>query len=226
MIDTRLTLPERDCAPRQRGLTMVIDPGLHTGRFEDAIDSVGEYIDMVKFGWGTALVTDQHQEVKVLIGEVERASGQERATAYRAFQDLLAAHEAVEELVLHPALMNVADGNSVVHDRVAEEHQATALLQQLEQFDIDDPRFAITFAELAKAVTQHAEAEEHMELTMLLPLVDDDVAGRMVAALQAVGSVADGLGYDGPLGPRGFAATLDAAKAEVAGRGLTESAGR
>ncbi|MBN9098562.1 MULTISPECIES: phosphosulfolactate synthase [unclassified Pseudonocardia] len=67
MIDTRLTLPERDCAPRQRGLTMVIDPGLHTGRFEDAIDSVGEYIDMVKFGWGTALVThDIKRKIDIL----------------------------------------------------------------------------------------------------------------------------------------------------------------
>lgn len=67
MIDTRLTLPERDSAPRRRGLTMVIDPGLHTGRFSDAVDSVGEYIDMVKFGWGTALVThDIKRKIDIL----------------------------------------------------------------------------------------------------------------------------------------------------------------
>jgi phosphosulfolactate synthase len=43
--------------PRTRGITMVIDPGLPTGAFTDVIDSHGELIDLVKFGWGTALVT-------------------------------------------------------------------------------------------------------------------------------------------------------------------------
>ena len=67
MIDTPLDLPAREAAPRQRGLTMVIDPGLHTGRFTDAIDSVGEYVDLVKFGWGTALVTrDIKRKIDVL----------------------------------------------------------------------------------------------------------------------------------------------------------------
>ena len=67
LIDTALTLPERSSAPRERGLTVVIDPGLFTARFEDAIDSVGEYIDMVKFGWGTALVTkDIKRKIDVL----------------------------------------------------------------------------------------------------------------------------------------------------------------
>ncbi|HEX3784356.1 MAG TPA: phosphosulfolactate synthase [Pseudonocardiaceae bacterium] len=40
-----------------RGSTMMIDPGLPTGAFTDVIESHGEYIDIVKFGWGTALVT-------------------------------------------------------------------------------------------------------------------------------------------------------------------------
>lgn len=39
------------------GLTMVIDPGLATGAFTDVIGSHGEHIGLVKFGWGTALVT-------------------------------------------------------------------------------------------------------------------------------------------------------------------------
>jgi phosphosulfolactate synthase len=39
------------------GLTMVIDSGLPTGAFGDVIASYGSYIDFVKFGWGTAVVT-------------------------------------------------------------------------------------------------------------------------------------------------------------------------
>ncbi len=58
MIDTSLELPERRLKPRSRGLTMVIDTGLPTHYFCDVIASFSELIDVVKFGWGTALVTD------------------------------------------------------------------------------------------------------------------------------------------------------------------------
>ena len=41
----------------QHGTTMVIDSGLPTGAFTDLIESHGHLIDLIKFGWGTALVT-------------------------------------------------------------------------------------------------------------------------------------------------------------------------
>jgi phosphosulfolactate synthase len=49
------------------GVTMVIDTGLPTGVFTDVITSHGEYIDLVKFGWGTALVTkDLDRKARIL----------------------------------------------------------------------------------------------------------------------------------------------------------------
>jgi phosphosulfolactate synthase len=46
---------------------MVIDPGMFTGQFEDAVDSVGEFVDFVKFGWGTCLVTkDIKRKIDIL----------------------------------------------------------------------------------------------------------------------------------------------------------------
>jgi phosphosulfolactate synthase len=67
VIDTPLRLPDRDTKPRQRGLTMVIDPGMFTGQFEDAVGSVGEFVDLVKFGWGTCLVTkDIKRKIDIL----------------------------------------------------------------------------------------------------------------------------------------------------------------
>ena len=46
---------------------MVIDAGLPTGAFTDVIDSHGELIDLVKFGWGTSLVTrDLNRKLEVL----------------------------------------------------------------------------------------------------------------------------------------------------------------
>jgi phosphosulfolactate synthase len=57
MNTTALTLPKRAVKPRANGLTMVIDGGLPLGLFTDVISLGAEYIDYVKFGWGTALVT-------------------------------------------------------------------------------------------------------------------------------------------------------------------------
>lgn len=52
---------------RSTGTTMVIDPGLPTAAFADVISSHGEFIDLVKFGWGTALVTrDLERKTAVL----------------------------------------------------------------------------------------------------------------------------------------------------------------
>lgn len=61
MIATDLDLPARSTKPRPSGITMVIDNGLPLGFFADAVASAASYIDAVKFGWGTCLVTDTLQ---------------------------------------------------------------------------------------------------------------------------------------------------------------------
>jgi phosphosulfolactate synthase len=63
-----LTLPERATKPRTRGITMVIDNGLPLRLLRDSIDSFGELIDLVKLGWGTALVTPRLDEKLSALG--------------------------------------------------------------------------------------------------------------------------------------------------------------
>ncbi len=50
-------IPTRPAKPRQSGLTMVMDKGLSTRQAEDMIDVSGEYIDIVKLGFGSSYVT-------------------------------------------------------------------------------------------------------------------------------------------------------------------------
>ena len=52
-----LDLPARPPKPRARGITHVIDPGLSAGEAEATMESVGDYVDLVRFGWGTAYIT-------------------------------------------------------------------------------------------------------------------------------------------------------------------------
>lgn len=57
MIQSALSLPSRPLKPRARGITMVVDGGLPLGALRDLVASAGAYVDFVKFGWGTALVS-------------------------------------------------------------------------------------------------------------------------------------------------------------------------
>ena len=48
---------ELGLAPRPGGLTHVIDKGLGPRGWEDVLETSGDFIDIVKLGWGTAYVT-------------------------------------------------------------------------------------------------------------------------------------------------------------------------
>ncbi|HWE66533.1 MAG TPA: phosphosulfolactate synthase [Acidimicrobiales bacterium] len=64
---TSLQLPQRAAKPRSSGITMMVDGGLPTAHFRDVVESGAEYLDYVKFGWGTALVTnDLSEKIHVL----------------------------------------------------------------------------------------------------------------------------------------------------------------
>jgi phosphosulfolactate synthase len=52
-----LNLPERSAKPRSHGVTHVIDRGLSISEIEGLIEVAGEFVDIVKLGWGTALAT-------------------------------------------------------------------------------------------------------------------------------------------------------------------------
>ena len=52
-----LDLPERCSKPRDRGLTHVLDKGLSCAEAEGLLEVSGPSVDLVKLGWGTALVT-------------------------------------------------------------------------------------------------------------------------------------------------------------------------
>jgi phosphosulfolactate synthase len=52
-----LDIPERTCKPRERGLTHVLDRGLSLAEVDGLLEVAGAYVDIVKLGWGTALVS-------------------------------------------------------------------------------------------------------------------------------------------------------------------------
>src|SRR5512137_1748862 len=57
-----LTLPERTSKPRESGLTHVLDKGLSLEQARQFLEVSGDYVDIVKLGWGTAVVTPNVKE--------------------------------------------------------------------------------------------------------------------------------------------------------------------
>ncbi len=56
--DGFLGVPARPGKPRDVGLTHVIDKGLNLRDIEGLFDTAGQFVDIVKFGWGTSYVTN------------------------------------------------------------------------------------------------------------------------------------------------------------------------
>ena len=59
-------LPDRASKPRKHGLTMMMDKGLSVRQVEDFIETAGELTDLVKFGFGTSMIsTNLEQKIKL-----------------------------------------------------------------------------------------------------------------------------------------------------------------
>ena len=56
-----LDLPDRSAKPRQQGITHVLDRGLSLVAIDGLIEVAGEFVDLVKLGWGTAVATGNLQ---------------------------------------------------------------------------------------------------------------------------------------------------------------------
>ena len=62
MVEEFLGLPMRPAKPRERGWTHVIDKGMTLVEVAGMIETAGDYVDIVKLGWGTSYVTSNLTE--------------------------------------------------------------------------------------------------------------------------------------------------------------------
>jgi phosphosulfolactate synthase len=51
-------LPERTAKPRKTGITMIMDKGLSVRQADDLVSTAADYVDFVKLGFGTGLITN------------------------------------------------------------------------------------------------------------------------------------------------------------------------
>jgi len=94
--DGFLDVPARPGKPREVGLTHVMDKGLNLRDIEGMFDVGGEYVDIVKLGWGTSYVTNnlekkialyRHFETPIVCGGTlfEAVYGQGKIDEFKAW---------------------------------------------------------------------------------------------------------------------------------------------
>src|SRR4030081_2110759 len=78
------------------------------------------------------LLQRQHQEIRQLFGEVERADGDARRAAFHRLVRPLSIHETAEEGVVPPKGGQEEGGQPVVEARLDEERRAKELLSTMD----------------------------------------------------------------------------------------------
>lgn len=142
--------------------------------------------DVVKF------LEDQHNLIKDMFDEVLSASSDDaRQEAFVELRQLLAVHEAAEEMAVHPRARDELDqGDDVVDARLEEEHDAKAHLQRLEGMDIGSSEFLDELKRFQQAVLEHAEHEEADEFPALKRELSAEETKKLTGAVRVAEAIA------------------------------------
>lgn len=115
----------------------------------------------------------QHELVRKAIDDVAKTTTPKaRQDAFDTLRELLARHETAEEMIVRPLTRGINGGGPVASARMDEENESKVVLAELEKLDIASVEFARTFETFAKAVLEHAQAEEVYEFPLLRSMLD------------------------------------------------------
>lgn len=142
----------------------------------------------------TALLRQQHDEVKDLYVKYEQAEGDdEKQTLFEEIADSLTAHAAIEERLFYPA----AYGDELAHElqEAVEGHLAMKReLADLLAMTPDDDAFDAKMKVLMAIVEHHVEEEERE----LLPKAEQEIGDRLERLGGEMEQLFEDLMNDGP----------------------------
>jgi iron-sulfur cluster repair protein YtfE (RIC family) len=173
---------------------------------------------------GIDLLISQHQRVSALLDAVEASPATQRQASFDGLRELLAVHEAAEELVLRPITRHdVAGGDEVADARMKEENEAKEALAELEKLNVNSLEFIEKFAAFKADVLAHADNEEKIEFPAVRAAEDQHelaaLADRITKAEASAPThphpTAKSTTANAALGP--FAALLDRARDALSG---------
>jgi len=131
-------------------------------------------------------VLEDHEEVKALFSQIDRADPKERAELFATLRAELVRHEVAEQEIVHPLTgERVRDGEETRRDLVAEERGAERILNDMDDAESGTQEWDGLLGRLRAAVLTHAEMEESIELPQLRQRVDDDELERKGTMFEA-----------------------------------------
>jgi phosphosulfolactate synthase len=145
--DGFLDVPARSPKPRSQGLTHVIDKGLALQEIEGLFDTAGEFVDVVKLGWGTSYVT-RNLEKKIAL--------------YRSFETPVVCGGTLFEAV-------VARGRLDEYRRWLHDHRISHVEISDGTIDLPHERKLELIAELAREFTVLSEVGSKDEEVVYAP---------------------------------------------------------
>lgn len=158
--------------------TQVGDRELDTSRRDEAPQDELPAVDVI------TVLLQQHEEIRGLFGEVGAAQGGDRQDAFDQLRELLARHEAGEEIVLRPLSADLG-GQQAVQARGEEEKEIVSALAELETLEVDSPEFAERFERFRELFDEHAASEERDEFRAVAEKGDPETLRRLARRLLA-----------------------------------------
>lgn len=116
--------------------------------------------DFLKSNPAVALLKADHQRVKALFDEFEKAKSKaaKKRIVGQALEELKV-HAAIEEELFYPAVRKPV-GKEVMNEADEEHHVAKLLIAELDQMDGSESHFDAKFIVLAENVRHHIKEEE------------------------------------------------------------------
>lgn len=120
-----------------------------------------------------ALLTGQHERARALLADLHESVAvvaelnRDMAGPFRQLVELLATHEAAEEIVVYPRLNTDLQEGRLAEACKAEEHEAKHLLAKLEKMAPAFFSFPDALAEFEEKFLAHAEHEERVVFPIL-----------------------------------------------------------
>lgn len=132
-----------------------------------------------------SILLEQHARIRWLFAQSSSADEETRRDSFDALRELLAVHEAAEEIVVRPVSKHCSDG-AMADARNEEEKHVASALAELEKLDVTTFEFTEGLAAFERDVFAHAAAEETEEFPYILTRIDPETQLQMGARLLAL----------------------------------------
>jgi hemerythrin superfamily protein len=106
------------------------------------------------------LLSEEHDEVKKLFGQLEKAEGAKASQLWSEIKTKLTIHEAMEETHFYPQLKKDERAKDIVLEAYEEHHVMDVLIEEISQLKSSDESFQPKVKVLQENTEHHIEEEE------------------------------------------------------------------